>query len=138
MSVRRLQRFEALLEVARLQEVRGRDPDGDEGTRPADGVLLAEQVGPHDLEDAPHALHGVQAREVVGDCEGAFLAPPQAAHAACLGGLRGPLGVMGEAVGTLMLRAGAACLAVRHRRRTRRLPSGITIGAHSLVGYGYW
>jgi hypothetical protein len=113
LALRCLQGGEALLVVARLEEVRGRHPVGDEGARPADRVLLTQEVGPHDLEDAPDAFRRVEPRQVIGDRDGALLAPAQASHAACLGDLRGPLGVVGEAVGTLVLGWHLARLAVR-------------------------
>jgi hypothetical protein len=78
----RLQGGEALLEVARLEEVRGRDSDGDEGARPADRVLLTQEVGPHDLEDAPDAFRRVEPGQVIGDRDGALLAPAQASRSA--------------------------------------------------------
>ena len=52
-----------------------------------------------DVEQAADAHHGVEPRQIVGDRDGAFLAPAQPPEAAGLCGVRRALGVVGEAVG---------------------------------------
>ena len=56
----------------------------------------------------------VESGQVVGDRDRAFLAPAQATELARLGGVGGPLGIVGEAVGPVALGAGPAAPAVGH------------------------
>jgi len=96
---RGLEGGEALLELADLEEVRGRRGGRDEHAQAGDAILETNPVGDDDVEQATNARDCVEARQVVGDRDRAFLAPTETAQAAGLGRLLGPLGVVAEAVG---------------------------------------
>src|SRR5207249_2549793 len=112
-----LERPNALLVLGSEEELRGRASGGDEGARPADGVLEAQQVGSDDLEDPADALDSVEPGQVEGYRDRALLLASQAAQPTRLGGVGGALGVMGEAVEPIDLWAGPAEPAVGHRER---------------------
>jgi hypothetical protein len=116
-ALRRLERRDPVFELPDLEQVGRGHRRRDEGAQTGDAVVETEAIGDDDLQEAADALHRVQARQVIGDRDGALLAPTQAAHPAGLGGIGGPFGVMREAIGSLALGRHAAGEAVGSSER---------------------
>src|SRR6266508_1789123 len=104
---------DAVLELADLEQVRRRARRRDQDPEPRDAVLEADPIGDDDLQKAADPSDRVQAWQVVGDGDRAFLLPPQPAQPSCLGRLGGTFRVMAEAVRTVMQWRHPAWLAVR-------------------------